>query len=753
MNAADMQSVVTGNSAMRDETEQEREEMERTLDTLRDELARVKMLNQDLEKALNEHLDGLESLEQENKQLREEGTLALEDLQALQTERDDLLASIEAKDADFTELRSQAVDEIDKLQDELEQKDADFEALRTEFKDVTDTAVKLEDELAASRRNEASIESQIVELEREIEGLDEKIQEINAKNERLEVQLENSQNETAFLREEQEGDKIKIGELEAALVASETKIEDMLAQIKEEKRQREMLDSQEKAGIQKLLDDINSDNANAKDEIRKLKKRLSDKEREAETWKERFDTLETDLREALGDMNGTRSTILKDVTKLQRDLEHTLSALEISRQDLAETESLLRTRESLLESSSLENKKLSDLIDKEKAARKSDRAAWELMQRSQQSLTRTIQQSDSRVSEIETARQSDRRKHAGLEKKLREQLNERNSLLLNLWTNLSSLCGPEFNKKHALLTTPGGSSTDALEKHFSTFARDVSAAIKAIESMFGSFKSQIRELEKKMWKEVQGLERALELRTKRVDHVEKMMATISTSRTVEAQQQTAVRATSSRGSHRDENYYAKLKSENKLLKQEVHVLRREAGGAVPDRGSSQRGRDREKTLRHFTGSIAQDAAQSPQHVALDPTVTVPSLPPSEYISRNTSPTNSGSPTRRASHHAGSYHGRQSSADVLHAGLVPPQYGQSGSSSEQRWVHRLKELERRLKAEREARLIDRSGARKRIEESEAERERLKQRLDHELEMRASLETDMGETISEKANIAE
>ncbi|MCJ1241604.1 Anucleate primary sterigmata protein B [Varicellaria rhodocarpa] len=36
-------------------------------------------------------------------------------------------------------------------------------------------------------------------------------------------------------------------------------------------------------------------------------------------------------------------------------------------------------------------------------------------------------------------------------------------------------------------------------------------------------------------------------------------------------------------------------------------------------------------------------------------------------------------------------------------------------SQQRWVHRLKELERRLKAEREARLLDQSGARKRLEE--------------------------------------
>jgi hypothetical protein len=61
-------------------------------------------------------------------------------------------------------------------------------------------------------------------------------------------------------------------------------------------------------------------------------------------------------------------------------------------------------------------------------------------------------------------------------------------------------------------------------------------------------------------------------------------------------------------------------------------------------------------------------------------------------------------------------------------------------SEQRWIHRLKELERRLKAEREARLLDRSGARKRLEEGRLENEQLRLELEREREgRRASMET--------------
>ncbi|KAK4694645.1 hypothetical protein P7C71_g2962, partial [Lecanoromycetidae sp. Uapishka_2] len=51
-------------------------------------------------------------------------------------------------------------------------------------------------------------------------------------------------------------------------------------------------------------------------------------------------------------------------------------------------------------------------------------------------------------------------------------------------------------------------------------------------------------------------------------------------------------------------------------------------------------------------------------------------------------------------------------------------------TQQRWIHRLRELERRLKAEREARLLDRSGARRRLEAGVEENRLLKEELERE-----------------------
>lgn len=289
----------------------DRDEYEKKLNSLRDEIVEVKMMNQDLENGLNQQLDTVEALEADLQRAREEVQEAMADLQQLQQERDELLLTVEDKDAEFETLRAQAIDSIETLENEVDQKDADFNTLQNELKMASESVVMLEDELNANRRKEESLTQQLEESEQEIEQLEQKIQDISSQNERLEVQLEGSQKEVAFLREEQEGDKIKIGELEAAMNTAQTQIEDMMSQAALERRQRDALDSEEKTQIQAAMDDLNMQSQAGRDEIRKLRKKLGDKENEAEVWRERLETFEGNIREALGDINGTRSSILK----------------------------------------------------------------------------------------------------------------------------------------------------------------------------------------------------------------------------------------------------------------------------------------------------------------------------------------------------------------------------------------------------------------------------------------------------------
>jgi chromosome segregation ATPase len=139
-----------------------------------------------------------------------------------------------------------------------------------------------------------------------------------SKNEKLDIQLESCQGEVDFLREEQEGDKIKIGELESELENAHINIQhekerlrDLEDRFGEERQQRDALESHGKQEVEKVMADLNSQLAKLKEDSRRLRKDLSSKEVEANNWRRQHDEFETSLRDALGNNNGSKPSLLK----------------------------------------------------------------------------------------------------------------------------------------------------------------------------------------------------------------------------------------------------------------------------------------------------------------------------------------------------------------------------------------------------------------------------------------------------------
>jgi chromosome segregation ATPase len=317
----------------------EREDFERKQDALRDEISQTKLMNQELERELNAHLDLYDQAQAELREIQNERDLGIQDLQALQKERDDALIALQQKENEYEDLKEEAEVEIDNLESELQQKDQDidqlsrdiealeqelsnsredFDGLQQELKQVSESLVRLEDDQITSQQKIQRLQQELDDANKELETLDQRLQETSSKNERYEIQLESSQSEISFLREEQETDKIKIGELEATVAAHEASIQyekdhakELQEQMEQEREQREIITNKEKDDVQKVIDELNQKTTKSKEEVRRLRKSLSTKEVEASEWKQRLDELENSLREALGDLNGTRTTLLK----------------------------------------------------------------------------------------------------------------------------------------------------------------------------------------------------------------------------------------------------------------------------------------------------------------------------------------------------------------------------------------------------------------------------------------------------------
>ena len=737
-------STMTGTTPLSDS---ERDEWERRDGLLRDQNAALRMHYQELEREVISRNTYIDELEHAVESLETNYDSAVQDLQVLQKERDDALQALDDREreairlrSEYEKLKDEAVTAINELEGDLDDREEEvkrlvsdlkdrndaFNALQRELGDLNNALMQLEDDRTAALKRIETLEQEIDEATQELEDLDKKLQESTLKNERFEVQHESLQSEIAFLREEQEGDKVKIGDLEGSLNAAQQSLQDEREKLQEledslveERHQREVVDNQSKQEVQNVLNDLNTENAKSKDEARRLRRALSTKEVEATTFKRTLDELETDLRKALGDPKGKRTSWFHEIDRLQTDLEITIDALEKTKGILAERDRLLRHRDALLESSGLESRRLSDLLDKERDARKRDLHQFEQSQRGHSVNNRTMAQNESRMLELETTRSQDRRKMAQLEQQYRDQLTDRNTLLLALWNRLSTLCGSEWASNHSLVNGELP-SVDVIARGLPSFNKNVIEAVRTVESILGGFKQRIKGVEKTLMKDYQTLSNNLDGRIKRMDFLENAVKSAQTQIEEQAREQAHLRSqqNSSRASAKNADELARLKQELKARTAELKFYKQNPSANNQQQSPQpqlQQQQQRASDDNASTKSRSTASMLNPKAIA-------------NTLMRHHSSTT----VEQLQNQAREQSGANRQPIVISTPPIQP--------SETRWIHRLKELERRLKAEREARLLDRRGARQRLEERSAENEELRLMLEREKDRRGSQADD-------------
>ncbi|KAJ4387342.1 hypothetical protein N0V93_007933 [Gnomoniopsis smithogilvyi] len=741
----------------------EREELENKMAELRDKLNTVKMQNQDLQQELNTYMNEYEAELESRKQteaaalqLQEELEVTQNDLISLQQERDELLQENSGMDEEFNNLRAEAQDEIDQLEAEAEQRDAEIarlnqelterseiqEALQEEMRRLSDDMIRFEDTQETQLRRIKQLEEELTQANGELEELEGKLVSANDKVERLGIQQESNQGEIAFLREEQEGDKLKIGDLvgqvaqlEVVIREEKDKTKELETQIQNERQQHEIVTNQEKEDVQQFVNQLNREMTAAKEEARKLRKSLSKESIEAAEWKERLLELENNLREALGDLNGTRSSFLRDISKLQNDLDATCRELDTTRTSLNEKEHLLKQRDELLETSALEARRLAEMFDKEKQLHRGTKHQLETYQKTQQHIHGSMSTAELRIKELETSKDRDKRALAKLEATFKEQLNERNSLLLVLWTRLSSICGTDWAHDNSLINGRALPSLESVATMLPGFSKNLLGAVKTIESIVGKFQDRVKSVERELWKEYQHLEESLDKRVKKLDKLESIVrngvATGALGPGNASVSESILESMRARMT-KLEDAYRQLKVENATLRtaNDVRARTSSRGGdrafegndngspspAVPTGPSKHTERT---TSRHSSKTYAPAMSLSSSSSSVRRETSRPSM-----LSRaRTELGDSGEGTSRPStvarastendatafgqllSHKNNNMELTAPAAVLSPGAPP--------DSDIKWMHRLKDLEGKLKAEREGRMLDRSEASRRL----------------------------------------
>ena len=680
-------------------SDSERESYESRIGELRDENNSLRMQFRELDDKWNENLDDLEKAENIKQLYEKDLEQALQDLQTLQTERDEALRLHEDLEMEFQNLRSDAEERITSLDEELGRKEQelsireeDLEALRGEFRGTSESLVRLEDDMNIKSGRIAELEQEIEAINNEMDNARDEYNGLQSKNDRLTVQHESLQKEIAFLREEQDSDKIRIGDLQAELTSEKDRAKELDSRLAQEKHQREVIDGKEKQELQRIMDELNQEVSSTKTESRELKQSLQSREVEVTTFKERLNEWESNLRELLSEPNGTRSSLLASITRLQKELDSTASELDFTKDTLSQKEHLLRSRDSLLESHGLESKKLSELLERERQARRADKAQHDQWQKTHQHTSRTVTQKDQRITELESSRQSDRKRITTLESTFKDKMEERNQLLLTLWNKLAPMCGSDWQHHNALINNHVP-TLEVVSSQLPAFSKNLLSAITTVEGLLLGFSGKIKSVERDLWKEYQSLETSLDTKTRKLDKLE---ATVQANRVT--------------GTLSAAPEIAKLRGENRLLKSEIANLQKQDLHARTSRtlSSKSHAHNAENTnnlsapaptlARHYSSSAVEHLANPPfnRSASSSTAATLGTIPQNKEL--------------------------QQGSGVVNSQPIEP--------SQQRWIHRLRELERRLKAEREARLLDRTAARKRLEEGMSVNEQLRGELERE-----------------------
>jgi len=328
-------SIVTRQTNIDDS---EREDLENKNAELRDRINSLKIHNQDLQRELESCMEDFEMAVEQKKQaedlaneLQEALEVAENDLLTIQAERDEALQGQDEAEHLFESLRKEAQEELDsyaaetdaaqaeieRLQNDLADSTENFTALQTEMREMSESVVRLEDSDENKSRRIDDLERDLEDANRELEQLEKNLQESNDKINHLTVQRESSQSEIAFLREEQDGDKIKIGDLEAgvrkleqSLREEKERVAELEQRIRNERHQREIIAGKKQSEVEKQFDKLNRENTSLRDDTQRLRVKLNAAAGDAAANAQKVLELENGLRQALGDLHGTKSSLV-----------------------------------------------------------------------------------------------------------------------------------------------------------------------------------------------------------------------------------------------------------------------------------------------------------------------------------------------------------------------------------------------------------------------------------------------------------
>ncbi|KAK0205654.1 hypothetical protein IW262DRAFT_1464386 [Armillaria fumosa] len=512
-NEAQMQERSESRAMMLDEREH-REAVEDDLNEVKDRLAAALIELQQKEDEVelkNEELDNLvvqhENIVEQWRGEVEETRGQVEELRDVLAERDaeskDLRLNINELEANTEDLHAKFEAALAHLEREAEEKDNEIETLTDAVKELGEQVYNLEDERDRIRDAADRMREDEERLEAIQAALKEKLTQVKAQLEETTEAYETCSREIHAHRARQEELAQHVEELvEEVERERETReqSENALEEGRDELRQqRRALEAKESA-LQSALNDL-----------ARAQSLLSQREADLEAVQTALRTLESESKRA-GETHSTAQFSLQlEVDRLKRDLERVEDELARARKELDERESRGRDRDGDLDKLHGENRELSTQLAAQTQARLNVSEKLDMVQGNLRAAEAEVAAFKARVGELETRLGKDQRSLLNAESQYRDQLTERNTLLLTIYQYMDKILGVD--------KTPKKGETKPFT-NFSVFHDNLITRLKVLTQIQLDFDKRCKEVEGRFMDKLTDMRKQLDARWKQIDKFE-----------------------------------------------------------------------------------------------------------------------------------------------------------------------------------------------------------------------------------------
>ncbi|KAG9014667.1 hypothetical protein FRB94_011845 [Tulasnella sp. JGI-2019a] len=531
------------------EEREDKESLEQSANEYRDKLAAANI-------ELEQKEDELEEMRLAQDEMEADWRANVQDLENICVDQKGQIESLEVDKQNLENTLEELHDKIEKtiqhmnhqiaekeieketeLRDIAEQREQETLAANTEINEQGKRIWELEEELEAERdgierlRQEASDRSE--EHARIVSALKERITDKNAQLDEIRQLYEECrqqalahadrsqqiENDAQEMAEEIEAERAANAQAQRDLRHLEDKLDDAEQLLKKEQsRWKKELDDVERRWRRKL-DDQQQSLDETRNALAAQKKLLTEREADVAKLQDTLNDLESESRK-LGESHSTdRFALELETERLRRDLARAEEDLEKAKKELSMREEKAREQESMLDKLHADNRDLRTQVSAQTQARLNLSEKLDLVQENLKSKEAELADIRERYNDAEKRLSKDQRQLQAQETQYRDQLTERNTLLLTVYQYLEKILGVDKTPRKSM-----GSVTRPLT-NFALFHEDLMSRMKALSHLTADFEKKCKVVEQRFAEKLAELKRQLDGRWKQLDKFESSVKT------------------------------------------------------------------------------------------------------------------------------------------------------------------------------------------------------------------------------------